>query len=451
MKPSRRHVRAALAGAAAVCAAAFLLPTFVAQASVEEPTTTPVIGNSTWFDALGSPYGGCGLPQANLDSQDFVALNVYDTPGDYAFYPRPMPEGDSKIGMWNNGHNCGRWVQVTVDDYCTGVNDGAPNQAFCRNGQWVEDEYNGAVLNMIVADSCGDSNGWCRDDPYHLDLAKASLGRFSKDGATVNLLPDHFNNRHISWKFIPAPSYSGDIQIGFIQGAQAWWPAISVSHLANGLHGVEYLNGGVWKPATMNGDMGQSYIIDGTTSGATTFTIRVRDADDQLVNGGRQYSFSLPASCSGQCSAAYTKIEYSTDGSTATPPVTPPATTPPATPPATTPPATPPATTTPPPSGAACTASYAVTNQWSGGFQAEVTVRNSGTAALSNWRVTWTLPSGQTIGQLWNGVLTTSGGAVTVTNTAWNGALAPAASTTFGLIGGSSGQPTAPAVTCTPA
>ena len=27
-------------------------------------TPAPVTGNATWFSGLGSPYGGCGLPQA---------------------------------------------------------------------------------------------------------------------------------------------------------------------------------------------------------------------------------------------------------------------------------------------------------------------------------------------------------------------------------------------------
>jgi hypothetical protein len=48
-----------------------------------------VTGNATWFSGLGSPYGGCGLPQANLDSQDFLALNVQNSPGDYTNLPRP--------------------------------------------------------------------------------------------------------------------------------------------------------------------------------------------------------------------------------------------------------------------------------------------------------------------------------------------------------------------------
>jgi len=29
---------------------------------------------------------------------------------------------------------------------------------------------------MLVADSCGNANAWCRDDPYHLDLALSVSG-----------------------------------------------------------------------------------------------------------------------------------------------------------------------------------------------------------------------------------------------------------------------------------
>jgi hypothetical protein len=451
---------------AAMAGFALLVLQLPAGAQTTADPTTPVTGNATYFDGLGSPYGGCGLPQGQLDTQNFVALNVYDTPGDYSFYPRPLAGADlSKMGMWNNGLNCGRWVQVSIADYCTGVNDGAPSQAFCRNGSWTADQYNGATLNMLVADSCGDSNGWCRDDPYHLDLSKGSLNQFVKNGAAVgNMYPDHWNNRHITWKFIPAPSYTGDISIGFLQGAQAYWPAIAVNHLADGIHSVEYLNGGTWHTAKMNSDMGQSYIIDGTTSGATQFQIRVRDVTDQLINGGRVYSFSLPSSCSSTCSQPYTATTYTTSGGSTgptTPPTTPPTTgptTPPTTGPTTPPttgPTTPPTTgpTTPPttgpttpPAGGSCTAAVSVASQWNGGFQSTVTV-TAGNAAINGWSVKWTFANGETVSQMWSANYLTSGSTVTASNVSWNGALAAKASTSFGFTG--SGSPGAVSATCT--
>lgn len=404
-----------------------------ARALTEFDTPSPVTGNTTWFEALGSPYGGCGLPQANLDTQNFIALNVYDTPNDYNFYPRPVTGPNlSKRGMWNNGLNCGRWVRVTVSDYCTGINDGAPGQAFCRNGSWVSDGYNGATLDMIVADSCGDANAWCRDDPYHIDLARNSLNLFARNGVPVgDMHPDHYNNRRMTWQFIPAPGYSGDINIGFLSGAQVWWPAISVSHLRNGIHGVEYLQNGAWVAAQMNSDMGQSYIIGGTTQGTNQFQIRVRDAADQLINGGRVYSFAIPSSCGSSCGPAYTQVSYTTSGgSTASPTwsVVP------------SPSQLPPSPSRPPSPSASsgtrnCAATYAITGQWGGGFQAAVTVRNSGATALTGWRVTWTFANGQTVTSLWDGNLSGTAPSYAVTNKDYNGSVAANATRTFGFLG----------------
>jgi aryl-phospho-beta-D-glucosidase BglC (GH1 family) len=109
-----------------------------------------------------------------------------------------------------------------------------------------------------------------------------------------------------------------------------------------------------------------------------------------------------------------------------------------------TPPTSPPPTT-PPPSGT-CTAAYTTIGSWSGGFQGQVTV-TAGNSAINGWTVTWPLASGQTISQVWNGTLTTSGSTTAVKNVAWNGALGALASTTFGFI--SSGNPSTPTLTCT--
>jgi aryl-phospho-beta-D-glucosidase BglC (GH1 family)/chitodextrinase len=80
--------------------------------------------------------------------------------------------------------------------------------------------------------------------------------------------------------------------------------------------------------------------------------------------------------------------------------------------------------------GSGCTATYRTTNSWDTGFQAEVAVTNTGTTASRGWSVVLSLASGRTISNLWNGTLTGS----TVTNAPHNGALAPAAGTTFGFV-----------------
>ncbi|MEU8383732.1 glycoside hydrolase family 6 protein [Streptosporangium sp. NPDC048865] len=114
---------------------------------------------------------------------------------------------------------------------------------------------------------------------------------------------------------------------------------------------------------------------------------------------------------------------------------------------------TPTPTPTPTPGvGKACTAAYKVTGSWQGGFQGEVAVRSSGSAALTGWTVRWSFPNGQSITQLWNGQHTQSGANVSVQNVVHNGNLAPGASASFGFTGnwsGSNGTPSS--VSCTAA
>ena len=93
---------------------------------------------------------------------------------------------------------------------------------------------------------------------------------------------------------------------------------------------------------------------------------------------------------------------------------------------------------------AGCSVNYTVSSQWPGGFGAAVTVTNLGDPVTS-WRLTWAFTAGQTVTQLWNGSYTQSGAQVTVTNAAWNGALAPGASVSFGMNGTHTGSNPRPA------
>jgi beta-mannanase len=115
----------------------------------------------------------------------------------------------------------------------------------------------------------------------------------------------------------------------------------------------------------------------------------------------------------------------------------------PTTPPTTTLPTTAPPTT-PPPAGA-CSAIYRTVGSWNGGFQGEVTVR-AGTSGVNGWTTRWTLASGQTITQLWNGTLSATGSSVAVKDVGWNGSLGANSSTTFGFL--ANGALSTPALTC---
>ncbi len=93
-----------------------------------------------------------------------------------------------------------------------------------------------------------------------------------------------------------------------------------------------------------------------------------------------------------------------------------------------------------------CTVTYTVTDQWSGGFQAEVRLSNTGSAAWSGWSLGWSFTDGQRITQAWNAEHTQSGAAVTAKNVGWNGNVAAGSSVSFGFTGnwsGANAKPTA--------
>ena len=98
--------------------------------------------------------------------------------------------------------------------------------------------------------------------------------------------------------------------------------------------------------------------------------------------------------------------------------------------------------------GSGCTATYSLTNQWNSGFTADVTVANNGTAPTNGWKVAWTWGGNQQIQSLWNGVLSTGGSGVSVTNAGYNGSIAPGGNTSFGFQAGYSGTNGSPTLTC---
>jgi hypothetical protein len=80
--------------------------------------------------------------------------------------------------------------------------------------------------------------------------------------------------------------------------------------------------------------------------------------------------------------------------------------------------------------GFACHVGYSITSQWAGGFGAALTIDNTGTAAISNWTLTWTFANGQTITQVWNANEKQSGANVTLTNMSYDGTIAAGGSYT---------------------
>jgi O-glycosyl hydrolase len=163
-----------------------------------------------------------------------------------------------------------------------------------------------------------------------------------------------------------------------------------------------------------NGSVITPYLTNASSSTAAQSALSVSGgAFGATVPARSLVTYSIPAS-----SSSGTPTPTPTNTPTATPTV------------GTTPTATPTNTPTPTPtvtSGANCTVHYAITNQWTGGFGAALTITNTGTTTMNGWSLKFTFPNGQTITQLWNGSYTQSGSAVTITNLSYNGTIAPGA------------------------
>jgi glucose/arabinose dehydrogenase len=84
--------------------------------------------------------------------------------------------------------------------------------------------------------------------------------------------------------------------------------------------------------------------------------------------------------------------------------------------------------------GGGCSAAATVQTSWGTGYVVQpVTVTNTGSSAISDWTVTFTLPAGHTVTGSWNATLSPSGQTVSAQNMSYNGNLAPGAETSFGF------------------
>jgi len=78
---------------------------------------------------------------------------------------------------------------------------------------------------------------------------------------------------------------------------------------------------------------------------------------------------------------------------------------------------------------------YSVTSSWQSGFQASVTITNTGTAAIGNWTLQFTMP--YAVISIWNAhVASHSGNAYVIAGDSWDTAIAAGGSVNFGFIGG---------------
>jgi O-glycosyl hydrolase len=88
-----------------------------------------------------------------------------------------------------------------------------------------------------------------------------------------------------------------------------------------------------------------------------------------------------------------------------------------------------------PSGGGTCHVTYATQSEWAGGFVAQVTIANTGSAAINGWTLAFTFPGDQHITNAWNGTPSQSGENVTITNASYNGSIPAGSSTTIGFQG----------------
>ncbi|MFI6035129.1 cellulase family glycosylhydrolase [Streptomyces sp. NPDC051315] len=91
-----------------------------------------------------------------------------------------------------------------------------------------------------------------------------------------------------------------------------------------------------------------------------------------------------------------------------------------------------------------CSVGYRVVGEWPGGFQAEIVLRNTGTAAVTGWTLAFAFANGQTVTTMWGGTSSQSGGTVTVTPASYTSTIPAAGSVTVGFIGSKGSTNTAP-------
>jgi mannan endo-1,4-beta-mannosidase len=91
-----------------------------------------------------------------------------------------------------------------------------------------------------------------------------------------------------------------------------------------------------------------------------------------------------------------------------------------------------------------CSVGYKVVGDWPGGFQGEITIRNTGTAAINGWTLGFAFADGQTIANMWGGTPTQSGASVSVIPASYTSTIPAAGSVTVGFIGTKGTTNTAP-------
>lgn len=95
-------------------------------------------------------------------------------------------------------------------------------------------------------------------------------------------------------------------------------------------------------------------------------------------------------------------------------------------------------------SGGTCHVTYTRSSQWQGGFTADVTIGNTGTAPVNGWSLAFSFTGDQKITNGWNATVTQSGTSVTARDAGYNAVISPAGTVSFGFQGTYTSDDTSP-------
>ncbi|MEU6541433.1 cellulase family glycosylhydrolase [Streptomyces sp. NPDC047000] len=91
-----------------------------------------------------------------------------------------------------------------------------------------------------------------------------------------------------------------------------------------------------------------------------------------------------------------------------------------------------------------CSVGYRVVGEWPGGFQSEITIRNTGTTAINGWKLVFAFADGQTVSNMWGGTPAQSGATVSVTPASYTSTIPAAGSVAVGFLGTKGGSNSSP-------
>ncbi|MGW3897326.1 cellulose binding domain-containing protein [Micromonospora profundi] len=395
-----------------------------------------IVPVASMFMAFGATpanaaVGGSGPYPADYETSTTLANHTI-------FRPQTLPSERLPILVWGNGAcsanglSQGNFLREIASHGFLAIANGAPNGSGSTNSQMLTQS-----IDWAVAENSRQGSKYFN----RLDTSKVAVAGFSCGGLEAYAVSGD-----------PRVTTTGIFSSGLLNDADDYQLrrlTKPIAYFVGGPSDIAYPNAiDDWGklPAGLPAFMGNLNVGHGgtydQTNGGEFGRVAVLYLKWRLKGDTTAGTNFVGANC-GLCGTQWTVQQKNLTLGDNPPPTTPPPTTPP---PTTPPPTTPPPTTPPPTGSPACTAVYAVADQWNGGFVANVTV-TAGTAALSGWRVTLNLPSGASVSSLWNGVASGTSGTVTVTNQSYNGRLAAGQTATFGFQG--TGNGSGATATCT--